>query len=127
MNTKTVVLLFSFVFVAIQCKNISQHHSGLQNIDIAEARQMIKQDKSTIIIDVRTPEEIAEGKISNALEIDYFGDKFDARLSELARDKVYLVYCRSGNRSSKTANKMKDLGFEHVYNMKGGFNAWKTE
>ena len=74
-----------------------------------------------MMIDVRTPEEIAEGKIAaEALEIDYYADDFRARLDRLDKSKKYLVYCRSGRRSGLTMEIMKELGFSEAYDLSGG-------
>ncbi len=73
-----------------------------------------------ILIDVRTPEEIAEGKIKNALEIDYVANDFQSKILELDKTKNYVVYCRSGGRSGKAVEFMLSEGFESVKNVTGG-------
>ena len=46
------------------------------------------------------------------------------KLKQLDKNKTYLLYCRSGNRSGKTLKVMKKLGFKSAYNMQGGMKAW---
>jgi len=79
------------------------------------------------ILDLRTDDEIAQGKVPGAEQLDFFGEDFDANLNELNKEATYYIYCRSGNRSGKTYAKMKSLGFEKVYDMEGGMNAWKAK
>lgn len=82
-------------------------------------------EENTVLIDVRTPAETAGGIIEGALEIDYRSPDFDQKLSELDPDKTYLVYCASGGRSGKTCGKLNEMGLTKVYNLKGGYAAWK--
>ena len=79
-----------------------------------------------VIIDVRTPEEFAGGHIENAINIDYYASTFESDINALDKDKAYLIYCRSGNRSGQALDIMEDLGFQEVYDLGGGINAWKS-
>ncbi len=78
------------------------------------------------IIDVRTPEEYAQGHIENAVNINILGNNFETEVSKLDKSKKTLVYCKSGGRSTDTANKLKDLGFENISNLEGGLLAWQN-
>ena len=77
-----------------------------------------------MILDVRTPEEFAEGHIEGAVQIDFYAPDFADRIAELDRDVPYLVYCQSGTRSGQTRQLMADLGFRSVTDVDGGFVAW---
>lgn len=72
---------------------------------------------SAIVIDVRTPEEYAEGHLEGARLLDLTSGEFAAALPELSPDAEYLVYCRSGNRSGKAVAMMKDAGFADATNL----------
>ena len=87
-------------------------------------REMLGEEE-VVLLDVRTPAETAEGMIEGAREIDFKADDFAARIDSLDRDKTYLVYCRSGNRSGKACALMDELGFEHRYNLEGGYLNWE--
>jgi phage shock protein E len=76
------------------------------------------------VIDVRTPEEFAEGHIDGATMIDFYADTFADEIGALDQDGTYLVYCRSGNRSGQTASLMRQLGFQQVYDLDGGIIAY---
>lgn len=105
------------------------HNAGHYNISAAKAKQLVsdfkKAKKSMVILDIRTPEEHAGSHIQDSLLIDYLGDDFKASLSKLDKEKVYLIHCRSGGRSSSAFDLMKKLGFKSVYHLDGGIIAWK--
>ena len=69
---------------------------------------------STVIIDVRSPEEFAQGHLEGAELIDFNAGDLEAALTELDPDAEYVVYCRSGNRSSQAVAMMEDAGFTNV-------------
>lgn len=80
-----------------------------------------------VLLDVRTPEEVSQGIIKGAKNIDFNGAEFEQQLASLDKDKTYFVYCGVGGRSGKTANLLKEKGFTKVYNLDGGFTAWKDK
>lgn len=86
-----------------------------------------KQFKSTpnaVLLDVRTVEEVANGKIANAQNIVY-DDVFASKLDTLAQSPLF-VYCGSGIRSAKAAKILKEKGYDEVYELAGGIKAWKA-
>ncbi|TKJ48106.1 sulfurtransferase [Candidatus Aerophobetes bacterium Ae_b3a] len=102
----------------------------IKDISVKEVYDLIGKNKDNqgfIIIDVRTPEEFANEHIENALNLDYYSEKFRDELNKLDKEKTYLIYCGSGNRSGKALSIMKELAFREVYNMLGGVIQWKAE
>ena len=102
----------------------------IENITPKEAYILIQENKDNpnfLILDVRTPEEFLGEYIENAINLDYYSDTFRNDLKKLGKDKTYLMYCRSGNRSGSALNIMKELDFREVYNMLGGIIKWKSE
>ncbi|HSM65560.1 MAG TPA: rhodanese-like domain-containing protein, partial [Ilumatobacteraceae bacterium] len=77
-----------------------------------------------VILDVRTPEEFAEGHIDGAVLVDFYDADFADQLAALDPDVPYLVYCRSGNRSGQTLPLMQQLGFGSAVDVGGGILAW---
>ena len=77
-----------------------------------------------VIVDVRTPEEVAQGKIKGAININVNGSDFAQKITELDKEKTYLVYCRSGMRSARACNILCNKGFTKVVNLEGGYLAW---
>lgn len=80
-------------------------------------------DKSVIRLDVRTPEEFAEGHIAGAVNIDVQNPDFKKEFSKLDRKASVGVYCRSGRRSKLAAEFLAGMGFSG-YELDGGYNAW---
>ncbi len=98
-----------------------------KNLDPTEFKAALAATKDAVVLDVRTPAEIAAGKIEGALEIDFFSADFAQRLLALDKDKTYFVYCRSGNRSGQACAFMAQNGFDHTpVNLAGGMMAWET-
>lgn len=83
-------------------------------------------EAGVVILDVRTERELTSGRIEKAVHLDISAPDFDARLERLDRKAVYLVYCASGVRSARACQKMKALGFEHVFNLDRGLLAWRA-
>lgn len=93
-----------------------------------EWTKQLEADNNSIVLDVRTPEEVAQGVIPNAIHIDIFkGQGFIDEVEKLDKAKNYYVYCRSGGRSGQACSVMNQLGFENAYNLMGGFDAWQGE
>ncbi|WP_455134797.1 rhodanese-like domain-containing protein [Schaalia cardiffensis] len=78
------------------------------------------------LIDVRTPEEFADGHLKGATNIDFNGPDFAEKISELDKDGEYTLYCRSGRRSGLALEAMKAAGFTKVTNAGGVEQASKT-
>jgi rhodanese-related sulfurtransferase len=106
---------------------VSAQVKTVNNIGQEEFLQLQK-DKKVVVIDVRTPEETAQGVIKGAVVFaDVNAPDFAAKIAALDTNKTYLVYCRSGARSSNAAQYMISKGFTKVYNLKGGISNWKGE
>ncbi|TYB75730.1 rhodanese-like domain-containing protein [Bizionia myxarmorum] len=88
-------------------------------------REQLEQDSQAIILDVRTDEEVSEGMIPNAIQMDiYDAPAFMSSIQELDKTKAYYVYCRSGARSAQACSIMNQLGIANTYNLEGGFTDW---
>jgi rhodanese-related sulfurtransferase len=86
------------------------------------------QESNQIILDVRTAQEFATGHIENAINIDFNQTaKFSEKLSELDKSANYLIYCRSGNRSSQAISLMQKQGFTNISHLQGGIIQWQAE
>jgi len=96
------------------------------NLDATATQKFLREHPDAIIIDVRTPEEYREGHLKNAVNSDIFDPSFVSRIKELDTTKKYLVYCKSGGRSSSALGLFRQLGFPHVTHMACGINGWKN-
>jgi rhodanese-related sulfurtransferase len=79
--------------------------------------------KGMVLLDVRTDREYEAGHIPGAVHIPLaeIGD----RIKKLKKEKDLLVYCQSGNRSIWAIKRLMGMGYKNLYNLKGGFNAWR--
>jgi phage shock protein E len=79
-----------------------------------------------IILDVRRPEEFAEGHLKNALNVNWQSpEEFKAKATQLDKSKPVYVYCLAGARSDKAAQWLLKHGFKNVVGLEGGIQAWK--
>lgn len=97
----------------------------MKNLDAQTFKEKFENDNNAIVIDVRTPEEEAEGLIPNSVNINLMSPAFPAKVLELDKSKTYYVYCRSGGRSSTACQFMEKNGF-NTYNLEGGIQAWNA-
>jgi rhodanese-related sulfurtransferase len=100
----------------------------MADLNQEEWTSRLAADDNAFILDVRTADEVSEGYIPGATNIDIFmGQGFLDALEELDKSKNYYVYCRSGNRSGQACALMNQAGFETAYNLMGGFMSWNGE
>lgn len=93
------------------CASGTAEGAGVRTVGASEA---VKVLDSRVVIDVRGPDEVAEGAIVGATVLDFNAGEFQAKIGDYDRNAAYLVYCRSGNRSGQAVAIMKELGFTDV-------------
>jgi len=127
-----ILTAFLFFTFAQSCESQAQPSKGgaaavstpaYQNIDVATFKKLMS-GSNVVLLDVRTPGEIAQGKIAGAMELNFNSPDFAQQTAKLDKSKTYLVYCRSGNRSGQACNIMQQQGFGKLYNLQGGMIAW---
>ena len=99
---------------------------GYEQITQDKAMQMMQEQSGYLIVDVRRPDEFAEGHIKGAVNVpnEGIGDEMPAELPD--KDQMLFIYCRSGNRSKEASAKLAKLGYTKVYEF-GGINTWEGE
>jgi rhodanese-related sulfurtransferase len=118
-----ILFLLSFLIIGTATYAQSAAKDSIDVISIAEFEKMSSKKKN-MVIDVRTPEEVAEGHLAGAININFLGEGFSEEITKLNKNKTYLLYCKSGNRTRKAADQMQKAGFKHVYMLEGGITAW---
>ena len=114
---KKVLILF---FVFISCKN----NEKFDLLDYSEFKKQV-ENTNVQLFDVRTPEEYIMGHIEGAINVDFKNDDvFDSFFNDLNKSDTIYLYCRSGNRSKRSADKLISLGFQKIYDLDGGFIEW---
>lgn len=117
-------LLNAYACIALADTSIVQAISPSQFKSLLDRHQ---GDIDVMVLDVRTAKEYDAGHIREAVLLDYYSRDFVDRLKALDREKTYLIYCRSGNRSGKSLVIFEKLGFNHAYHMVTGINGWSRE
>lgn len=111
--------LFSTIMGLFGC---TAQSSKFATVDVEEFAKVIA-DTAVVRLDVRTPQEYAEGHIEGAINIDVLSDDFAAEASKLPADRTIALYCRSGNRSKTAAKILSSKGYV-VVELGSGFNGW---
>ena len=99
---------------------------GYRQISMDEAVKMMKDEKNYIILDVRRPDEYAEGHIPGAINVpnEEIGTTEIAELPD--KSQLILVYCRSGRRSKEASEKLVKLGYTNIVEF-GGIQDYEGE
>ncbi|QWK19101.1 MAG: rhodanese-like domain-containing protein [Hydrogenobacter thermophilus] len=93
-------------------------------VSYEEAKRMLEEDSNVVLLDVRTPQEYAQLRIPNSKLIPL--DELRYAYKDLPKDKKYIVYCRSGERSAFATYFLRHMGYE-AYNLAGGILTWPYE
>ncbi len=92
-----------------------------------EFEKAISAKDSVQVLDVRTPGEYNSGHIAHALLADWNDrSEFNRRVAFIDKNKPVYVYCLAGGRSAAAASQLRNAGYEHVYELKGGMNEWNA-
>lgn len=109
---------------------VAEANAAIDAVGIEDAKTMLGKE-DVVFIDVRESDEVAKGKIPGAHHVprgvlEFIADPHSPMHNPaLSSGKQMVVYCASGGRSALAGKTLKDMGVDHVINMKGGFNAWQ--
>ena len=120
-NIKTIICLFLSILFFTSCKSkqeSNQNEESFKNLTVEEVIILLEANPDIIVIDVRTPDEIAQtGAIENSINIDFKASDFKEKISVLDKDKEYILFCKSGNRSGQASKIMAEMGFSNINNL----------
>lgn len=102
---------------------LDPHPEPVRHVTAAEAAAVIERP-GVVVLDVRTPSEYAAAHIAGARLVDFRSPGFRDELARLDRAPHYVVYCRSGNRSTHALEVFRELEFQSVTHLDGGILAW---
>lgn len=122
-----IVIIMAICTVYALVANVGKNDKGFTSVTNEEACGLMTQyGDSMAIVDVRTPEEFAEGHIGQSINMDVKNDSFDIRIKTLENCPAILIYCRSGRRSKTAAEKAaKALPATKIYELDRGYNGWE--
>ncbi|WP_296810695.1 rhd_2599 family sulfurtransferase [Thiocapsa sp.] len=94
----------------------------INEIDSESLHGRIASGEDVLLVDIRTPAEVAQGAIPDAMQLPMH--LIPIRISELPKDRDVVLYCRSGARSYQACAYMMQQGYDRVLNLRGGIIAW---
>ena len=121
-NHTLLVLALVISFFVLVFTELRRKAGGLVTIDPTAAVSLINND--AVVIDLRNAESFAQGHIVNAKNVPL--DELDAKTGVIAKfkNKPIVAVCDSGASSNKAVASLRQSGFESIYGLKGGMNAW---
>lgn len=119
-----ITILFSVLLSACGVGQNNNPNSIIVDVDASTFKELINQPGT--ILDVRTPDEWADGIIAGAEKINFYDDNFAQQIEKLDKTTPVYLYCRSGGRSANAADILKEKGFTKVYNLDGGITSWQN-
>ena len=105
---------------------LEEARQRVKEVSVRDVQQMRASGENPLLLDVREPQETNLGHLPGALLIPR-GVLESNIESRVPRDRKVVVYCASGNRSVFAAETLKQMGYEDVASMAGGFKAWAYE
>ena len=124
MHQKFRIFIATFMLVL----GYSAAHSQTDNLLSPELfSQKYQENIGAPLIDVRTPDEYADGHLPGALNFNWNGSEFENQIATLDKSQPVFVYCLSGGRSARAVAKMRAQGFDRVYELSGGILNWRSE
>jgi rhodanese-related sulfurtransferase len=117
--------LFWVAALALGAVFVSQQLSANNGVDAKQALAMTQQ--GALLLDVRQPEEFAAIRAPDAKLIPL--GELPSRMPEIAayKDQPIVVICRSGRRSAKAVDLLREAGYGNVSNVAGGMNGWESD
>ena len=107
--------------------SVKAENPDLETVSTEEFKNQLAEDPSAYLLDVRTPEEFAEGHLAGAHILNWLDpETFQRDAKDLDKSKTIYVYCRSGRRSHEAGSYLAEYGY-HVVDMEGGILAWEKD
>ena len=142
MKSQSIIIFICITFISFSCGTGQSGNTNeksndkkvaldpvkaeVKNINSDQLKELITTASPTLL-DVRTPEEWAEGIIAGATKINFHDANFRDEVAKLPKDKEYAVYCAAGGRSASASEMMTEMGFKKVNNLTGGIEEWKSK
>lgn len=128
MRNSSVILFFSFVLIGCVSKenkeNSASSETDTTKLEPQAFKSQLSATNDAVLIDVRKPEELTDGFIEGAINIDYTDSSFTEKIGRLDKSKTYFVYCKSGKRTAGAVDQMASSGFKNIYILDGGYTSW---
>ena len=116
--------MLRFIFISLLLIYSCQIFESNEINEISDAQFTEIQDTDYILVDVRTTEEYDSGHIQDAVNFDFYSESFQNDILTLDKSSSIILYCRTQNRSTKTANYLKENGYKEIIVLAGGITSW---
>ena len=116
--------MLRFIFISLLLIYSCQIFESNEINEISDAQFTEIQDTDFILVDVRTTEEYESGHIQDAVNFDFYSESFQNDILTLDKSSSIILYCRTQNRSTKTANYLKENGYKEITVLAGGITSW---
>ena len=116
--------MLRFVFFTLLLVYSCQIFESKDINEISDSQFTEIQDTDFILVDVRTTEEFESGHIQDAVNFDFYSESFQKEILSLDKSSSIILYCRTQNRSTKTANFLKENGYKEITVLEGGITSW---
>lgn len=103
-------------------KEILYRSFDVRDLPYKRIKEMLQEDKNSILIDVRSKQEYAEGHLANSINIPLYEMKFQNDKIPTNKQNTIIVYCASGHRSRQAKEKLEKMGYTNVYSLKNGLD-----
>lgn len=125
---KKYFLIFLCISLLVKLSSAQTANTKVVTNLSAERFKAAMNDKTGMIIDLRTTDEIkSKGYIKGATQLDFLTKDAEKQVDKLDKNKTYYIYCASGGRSGECAEYMEKKGFKRVYNLEKGFSEWSQK
>ena len=104
-------------------KRIFYRSMGNKEVDYCKAKQMLMQNPNAILLDVRSKQEYEEGHLSGSLPLCLYDIEKCANQVLPDKEQIIITCCSSGSRSKEAQEILETMGYENVYNLKGGLDS----
>jgi rhodanese-related sulfurtransferase len=134
MRKSFLTLLASILFLAAAACQDADKTAGASSaedpsyvvLSKSEFGDRLAKADDYVLVDVRRPEEYEDGHIEGAININFLDPAvFEAQFSKMDTTQTLMIYCRSGSRSRRSAEKLREMGFKKIYDLEGGYLNWQ--
>ena len=117
--------MYKYFFLLFSLFVFSQENTQVYEVlSYDDFKNQISND-NVLLFDLRTMDEFNSGHLKGSINIDFYEEKlFEKKKKKVNKSKPIYIYCRSGNRSKKSSEKLKNLGFFKVFDLEGGYKNW---
>ncbi|WP_338875377.1 rhodanese-like domain-containing protein [Spirosoma sp. SC4-14] len=117
-------IFLTILFLSPLLWNCGSHESTIHHLSPADFKTTLANTTPHQLIDLRTDQEVGQGVIGDAHQIDIYKSDFEEQISKLNKNQPVFLYCAVGGRSAQAAKYLSEQGFARIYNLTNGIRSW---